>query len=298
MFGGNVFGWTIDKATSFQILDRFVDGGGRAIDTADVYSAWVPGHSGGESEAIIGEWLKASGKRDAVTIATKVGLLPGEGCEGLAATRIAAACDASLRRLGVETIDIYFAHRDDPRTPLEETLAAFDALVKAGKVRTIAASNYTADRLGEALAISDANGWARFAVLEPLYNLVERGEYEGALRDLCVKEGIAVTPYYALAAGYLTGKYRSADDLSGSRADSVRPYLEGKGPAVLAAMDAIAADTGASMVAIALAWLNAKPGIAAPIASATSIAQLDTLLAAARLTLTPEQVAALDTASA
>ena len=298
MLGGNVFGWTIDRDASFAVLDRFVAGGGTAIDTADVYSAWVPGNRGGESETIIGEWLKASGQRDAVTIATKVGLLAGEGGEGLAPARIAAACDASLRRLEIDTIDLYFAHKDDPDTPLEETLAALDALVKAGKVRAIGASNYSAERLAEALAVSDANGWTRFTVLEPEYNLLKRQAFEGPLQELCVKEEIAVTPYYGLASGYLTGKYRSDGDLTGTRATAARAFHEGRGPAMLAAMDAVAEETGASLAAIALAWLASRPAVVAPIASATRPAQLDDLLASARLTLTAEQIGALDAAGA
>lgn len=296
MLGGNVFGWTADRAQSFAVLDRFVGAGGRMIDTADVYSAWAPGNRGGESETIIGEWLRASGKRDAVTIATKVGLLPGTGGKGLSASRIAAAADESLARLGVEAIDLYFAHRDDPETPLEETLAALDALVRAGKVKALGASNYSAERLGEALRLQDANGWTRFTVLEPEYNLLERGTFEGALQDLCVAERIGAVPYYALASGYLTGKYRTEADLQGrARGGAAAKYMAGKGPAVLAAMDQVAAETGASLAAIALAWLAVQPGVLAPIASATSPAQVDELTA--QVALTGDQIALLDGAS-
>ncbi len=296
VLGGNVFGWTADEAASFAVLDRFVEGGGTLIDTADMYSSWVPGHVGGESERVIGAWLKRGVPRDALTIATKVGLLPGRGGAGLAPARIAAACDESLDRLGVEAIDLYFAHRDDPDTPLADTLAALDALVRAGKVKALGASNYSAERLAEALALADANGWTRFTVCQPEYNLVSRDGFEGALQDLCVAEGIEVIPYFGLASGYLTGKYRTDADLAGARGGAVRPWHEGRGPAVLAAMDSVAAETGAPLAAIALAWLAAKPGVTAPIASATSPAQVDELLAAARLALTPAQVALLDAA--
>lgn len=296
MLGGNVFGWTADEKTSFAVLDAFAEGGGNFIDTADVYSAWVPGHRGGESETIIGKWLKARGKRDKTVIATKVGMLDGEGGKGLKASRIAAACEASLERLQTDVIDVYFAHRDDPDTPLEETLAAFDALVKAGKVRAIGASNYSAERLAEALAISDRNGWARFTVLQPQYNLLARDEYEGALQRLAIKEEIGVVPYYGLASGYLSGKYRTSADLTGARAGAVKKWVEGKGPGVLATMDAVAAETGASLAAIALAWLREQPGITAPIASASKPEQVADLIAAATLSLTPDQLSRLTSA--
>lgn len=294
ILGGNAFGWTANEPTSFAILDAFADAGGVMIDTADVYSAWVPGHKGGESESVIGRWLKRSGKRDQVLIATKVGMMAG-----LSATTIAAACDASLERLGVETIDLYYAHKDDEATPLAETLGAFDALVRAGKVRAIGASNYEAPRLAEALDISAANGWAGFSVLQPWFNMVERGRYEGALQELCVGQGIGVLPYYSLANGFLTGKYRSESDLSKSvRGGRNREYVGSeKGARVLAELDAIAADTGATLAQIALAWTAAQPGIAAPIASATGVAQVEELVGAMRLVLTPERLARLDKAS-
>ena len=295
MLGGNVFGWTADRAASFAVLDRFVAAGGTLIDTADMYSSWVPGNRGGESETLIGAWLRARGRRDDVAIATKVGSLEIEGRKGLGADHIARAIDASLARLGTDYVDLYFAHRDDPDTPQEETLAAFDALVKAGKVRAIGASNFTADRLRSALAISDAEGLVRYTVIEPEYNLIERDAYEGALQEWCVAERIGVVPYYALAGGFLTGKYRRVEDTRDkARGGMAAKYLAGNGGAVLAAMDAVAAETGASLAAIALAWLADQPGITAPIASAISPAQLDGSLAALELELSADQRARLD----
>ena len=294
VLGGNVFGWTADEATSFRVLDAFVDGGGTMIDTADVYSAWAPGHQGGESETVIGRWLKASGKRDKVLIATKVGMVAG-----LAPDRIAAACDGSLRRLGVDRIDLYYAHKDDADTPLADTLRAFDALVRVGKVRALGASNYEAPRLGEALDISAANGWTGYMVLQPWFNMVERLRYEAALQELCVARNIGVAPYYSLANGFLTGKYRSEADLGKSvRGNRNIEYLRtDKGRRVLAALDAVAAETGATLPQIALAWTVAQPGITAPIASATSVEQLEELMGALRLELSAEQLRTLDEAS-
>jgi aryl-alcohol dehydrogenase-like predicted oxidoreductase len=297
--GGNVFGWTIDSSQSFTMLDAFVAGGGTLIDTADVYSNWHPGNQGGESESIIGDWLACSGRRNDVLIATKVGWPDGAGGIGLKAARIAALVEDSLRRLRTDHIDVYFAHRDDPDTPLEESLEAFDGLVKAGNVRALGASNFTADRLAEALRISDANGWARFTVLEPHYNLLERGLFEGALQDLCVAENIGVIPYWGIAGGYLTGKYRTETDLKKSpRGGRAEGYMKGRGPAVIAVLDEIAAETGASLAAIALAWLASQPAIVAPISSATSRAQLDELLSSLSVGLTPDQLARLDEVSA
>lgn len=293
MLGGNVFGWTADAPTSHAVLDAFVAGGGNFIDTADVYSAWAPGHKGGESESILGDWMQARGNRRALIVATKVGMLDGEGGSGLKPARIAAAVDASLKRLRTDVIDVYFAHKDDPATPLEETLAAFDALVKAGKVRAIGASNYSAERLTEALAISERNGWARFTVMEPHYHLLKRDEYEGALQQLALAENIGVVPYYGLASGYLTGKYRRPEDFTGTRGGAAKKWMEGNGPAMLAVMDGIAAETGASLAAIALAWLKAQPGITAPIASASRPEQVADLIASATLTLSAEQLARL-----
>ncbi|RYY27690.1 MAG: aldo/keto reductase [Sphingomonadales bacterium] len=296
VLGGNVFGWTADKATSFRVLDAFADAGGTMVDTADVYSAWVPGHTGGESETVIGEWLKASGKR--MQIATKVGMLPGEGGEKLAPARIAAACEASLKRLGVETIDLYFAHQDDEAVSQEDALAAFGKLIDAGKVRALGASNFSAERLKSALDVAARDGLPRYEVLQPEYNLVSRDKFEGALQDLCVAENIGVVPYYGLASGFLTGKYRSVDDLGQSvRGGRMGALLESKG-AVLVALDAVAAETGASLAQIALAWLAAQPAITAPIASATSLTQMNELAGAWNVVLSPDQLARLTAAGA
>ncbi len=289
VLGGNVFGWTADKATSFAVLDAFVAGGGTMIDTADVYSAWAPGHKGGESETVIGEWLKASGKRGAVQIATKVGMLPGEGGAKLAPARIAAACDASLTRLGIDTIDLYFAHQDDEDVPQEAALEAFGKLVDAGKIRVVGASNFSAARLKSALDLATAHHLPHYHVLQPEYNLVSRHKFEGELQDLCVTHNIGVVPYYGLASGFLTGKYRSNADLSKSvRGGRMQPMIDGK-LGVLAAMDSVAEETGATLAQIALAWLAAQPGITAPIASATSVAQMDELTGAMALLLTADQ---------
>lgn len=295
--GGNVFGWTADKATSFAVLDAFADAGGTLIDTADVYSAWVPGHQGGESETVIGEWLKSSGRK--VGVATKVGMLPGEGGEKLAPARIAAACDASLKRLGIEQIALYYAHQDDEDTPQDAYMAAFARLVAAGKVAVLGASNFHAMRLKSANDIARAAGAPHFQALQPEYNLVSRHKFEGELQDYCVEHNIGVLPYYGLASGFLTGKYRSAEDFGKSvRGGRMQAFLNGKGPAVLAAMDTVAAETGATLAQIALAWLAAQPGVTAPIASATSVKQLEELLPAMDLTLTPAQLDALDAAGA
>jgi aryl-alcohol dehydrogenase-like predicted oxidoreductase len=303
--GGNVFGWTADEATSFRILDAFVDAGGTMIDTADVYSAWVPGHKGGESEETIGRWLKRDpAKRDKIVIATKVGFLDGELVDGeyvasLDPVVIARACDASLARLGIDTIDIYYQHRDNPKVPLADSLKAFDDQAKAGKIRAIGLSNFEPDRLAEACIIARVDGFPAVSALQPWYNMVERQKYEGALRDVAIKEGLAVFSYYSLANGFLTGKYRSKDDLDKSpRGLRNIAYLEGKGTKVLAALDEVAAETGAAMASVALAWTMAQPTITAPIASATSLEQVHELIAAMTLELTPAQVARLDEASA
>lgn len=297
VLGGNVFGWTADEDTSFAVLDRFVESGGTLVDTADVYSAWVPGHKGGESEAVIGRWLKARGEKP-IEVATKVGMLPGEGGQGLQPDRIRHAAEASLERLGVDTIDLYFAHRDDESVPLAEVLGAFKELIDAGKVKAIGASNYTAERLAEALKIADAHGLPRFTVLQPELNLVSRDKFKGALQDLVVAEDIGTIPYFGLASGFLTGKYRAESDLKQSqRGGGVAKYLAGNGPAVLAAMDDVAGETGASLAQIALAWNAAQPGVTAPIASATSVEQLDDLLGALTLELSDDQLAKLDAAS-
>ncbi|MBL9069247.1 MAG: aldo/keto reductase [Sphingopyxis sp.] len=295
VLGGNVFGMTAGRDASFAVLDRFVERGGGMIDTADVYSAWVPGHKGGESETMTGAWLKESGARDQVLIASKVGMMPG----GLKPERIRDAVQGSLDRLGVDTIDLYFAHKDDTDVPLDEVLGAFGELVDAGTVRAIGASNYTADRLAEALRVADEMGLPRFTVMQPELNLLDRAQYEGALQTLCIDEGLGVITYFSLASGYLSGKYRGAGDLGKSpRGARVQPYMEGRGPAMLAVMEGIAAETGATLSQIALAWVTAQPGVTAPIASATSTAQLDEIMASETLVLTDEQLAALTTAGA
>ena len=293
--GGNVFGWTADEAASIRILDAFVDSGGTMIDTADVYSAWVPGHSGGESECVIGSWLKRDpAKRDKVVIATKVGFF-----EGVAPDKVAAACDASLDRLGVETIDLYYQHKDDQGVPLAESLGAFEELLRAGKIQATGLSNFTPERVGEALAVCADQGVAKPAALQNWYNLVERGRFEGALQDVTVANGLAQFPYYSLANGFLTGKYRSKDDLGKSpRGLRNIEYVESeRGKRVLAAVDSVSAETGAAPATVALAWLKAQPGIAAPIASATSLEQLAELVAALTLDLSSDQLEQLTRAS-
>ena len=292
--GGNVFGWTADESTSFAILDLFFEAGGSMIDTADVYSAWVPGHSGGESETVIGRWLKRSGKRDHIVIATKVGFM-----SGLAPATITAACDASLQRLGVDTIDLYYQHKDDESVPLADSLGRFDELKRSGKIRAVGLSNFTAPRVEEALAVSKQSGLAPPAALQNWYNLVERERFEGPLRDVTLREGLAQFPYYGLANGFLAGKYRSRDDLVKSpRGLRNAQYLEGRGMRVLAALDEVAAETGAALATVALAWTMAQPGITAPIASATSVEQLRELIAALTLELDAGQIERLNGASA
>jgi aryl-alcohol dehydrogenase-like predicted oxidoreductase len=297
ILGGNVFGWTADRGASHSILDAFVSGGGRMIDTADSYSSWAPGNSGGESESIIGAWLHARGRRDDVLIATKVGA-EVFGSRGLAPDRIARSVDGSLKRLRTDYIDLYFAHYDDPTTPLEGTLNAFDTLVKSGKVRAIGASNYTAARLREALDTSAARSLFSYSVLQPEYNLVERSKFEGPLQDLCVDRRLAAVPYFALASGFLTGKYRnSTDTAQRARGSAVARYLNDYGFGVLRAVERVGAEVHATAAQVALAWLAAQPAVAAPIASATRVAQVTELLGAMRLTLTPEQLLVLDEAS-
>jgi len=296
-FGGNVFGWTVDEKTSFDLLDAFVEGGFNLIDTADVYSRWVPGNSGHESETIIGKWLTRSGKRDRVLIATKVG--KSHSRPGLGAANIAAAVEESLRRLHIDAIDLYQSHADDNDTPIAETLGAYARLMEQGKVRAIGASNFTAARLAESLDVARANGLPRYESLQPEYNLVEREGYEAELEPLIRREQIGVINYYALASGFLTGKYRSAADLGKSaRGDGVRKYLDARGLQILAALDEIAAAHGATPAQVSLAWLMVRPGITAPIASATSVQQLDEILGAAQLKLNANEIAALDSASA
>ena len=294
VLGGNAFGWTADQATSFAILDAFVDAGGTMIDTADVYSAWVPGHQGGESETVIGNWLKRDpAKRDRVQIATKVGFF-----EGLAPDVIARSCEASLRRLGIETIDLYYQHKDDEKVPLAESLGALDTLMKAGKIRAIGLSQFTVPRLDEAMQTANSAGLTKPCALQTWYNLVEREKLEGELGDAAMAHGLGILPFYGLANGFLTGKYRSRDDLEKSvRGLRNVEYLEGKGPRVLAALDEIAAETGAALATIAIAWTVAQPGITAALASATSLEQLSELTAAMNFTLTEDQNARLNAAS-
>jgi aryl-alcohol dehydrogenase-like predicted oxidoreductase len=290
--GGNVFGWTAGERQSFEVLDAYAAAGGNFIDTADAYSSWVPGHIGGESETIIGRWMNARRNRAAMIVATKVGRL--STMEGLSAATIRAGAEASLRRLGTEYIDLYFAHADDPKTPLEETLRAFDALVREGKVRYIAASNYTAPRLSEALAISRHEGLAPYAGVQPHYNLAHRQDYEGALRELCRREHLACVPYFALASGFLTGKYRAGGTAVDSpRAPSVAKYLDEAGQRMLGALDEIAAAHATTVAAVALAWLLADATIAAPIASARTKEQLVDLLPSVSLRLSTGEISRL-----
>ena len=297
--GGNVFGWTADDKTSFAVLDDFTTAGGNFIDTADVYSTWVDGHSGGESETVLGKWLKRRGLRDKRIIATKVGSDMGNGKKGLKAAYIARAVEDSLKRLQTDYIDLYQSHRDDLETPQQETLEAYAKLIKAGKVRAIGASNFTAARLSEALAISAKQGLPRYESLQPEYNLYERAGYEAELEPLCAKEQIGVIGYFGLASGFLTGKYRSEADLTKSaRGEDIGPYLNPRGFRILKALDAVAAEAKATPAQIAVAWLIARPSVTAPIVSATRIEQSQQLIKAMGLKLTPAQIAALDAASA
>ena len=299
MFGGNVFGWTADEATSFKLLDACMAAGINAIDTADVYSVWARGHQGGESEIVIGNWLKRRGKRDDVIIATKVGSQMGSGDKGLSRSWIMKEVDASLKRLQTDVIDLYQAHRDDPETPQEETGQAFADLVKQGKVRVLGASNFSADRLKSAIEVSKAHGWPRYESLQPHYNLVERPAFEAELEPVCQAEGLGVINYYALAAGFLTGKYRSEADLRKSpRGSGVKKYLNEHGHAVLKALDDVAARHKATAAQVALAWLIARPSVTAPIASATSLEQLQDIVKAVELKLSAADIAELDKASA
>ncbi len=297
--GGNVFGWTADERTSFSLLDAWLDAGFNFIDTADVYSRWVPGHRGGESEAVIGRWLKQGGRRGKVVIATKVGLDMGQGRIGLKPTRIQQGVEESLRRLQTDCIDLYQAHEDDPDTPLEETLGLFARLIEQGKVRAIGASNYTAPRLAQALRTSERLGLPRFESLQPLYNLYDRTVFEQELQPLCREEGIGVINYYSLAAGFLTGKYRSQQDVRKSPrgANTAAKYLNPRGLRILAALDAAAERAAATPAQVAIAWAMAQPGITAPIASATSLAQLGELVKATQLALDSETLALLARAS-
>jgi aryl-alcohol dehydrogenase-like predicted oxidoreductase len=297
--GGNVFGWTADEAASFAVLDAFVDDGFNLIDSADVYSRWVPGHSGGESETMIGRWLKKSGKRQRVVLATKVGMDMGGGNVGLKPEHIRRSVDASLKRLQTDHIDLYQSHQDDANAPIEETLGAYAELIKAGKVRAIGASNFTAPRLAQALEVAQRLNLPRYECLQPLYNLMERSAYEAELEPVCRREGLGVINYYALASGFLTGKYRSEADAAKSPRGGgiVKKYLNERGRRVLDALDSAAAQHKATPAQIALAWQMARPGLTAPIASATSVAQWREIAGAARLQLDAGTIDAIDAAS-
>ena len=299
MLGGNVFGWTVDENTSFRLLDAAFDAGLNFVDTADVYSRWIPGHAGGESETIIGKWFARSGKRDKVIVATKCGMDMGDGKQGLSAKYIAEAVEASLRRLQTDRIDLYQSHRDDDKTPLDETLGAFDKLVKQGKVRFVGASNYNGARLRDAMQTSQRNHLTSYVTLQPHYNLLERENYESDLAPVVAQYGLGVVPYFSLAGGFLSGKYRSQADVQGkARGRMVEKYVNARGFAVLDALDAVAKEHKSTPAAVALAWLIAQPGILAPIASATNEQQLADLAAAAELKLDPASLEKLSVASA
>lgn len=297
-FGANVFGWTLDEKASFKILDEFVDHGFDLIDTADTYSTWVPGNKGGESETIIGNWLKNSNKRDQVIIATKMGGDMGQGKKDLSAPYVRKAVEASLQRLQTDYIDLYQTHYDDLDTPVEETMEALNELVKEGKVRYIGTSNLSPERIKSSLETSAANGWASYISVQPLYNLHEREKFETEYLDLVKANNLAVLNYYALASGFLSGKYRSEADLNKSqRGPGIKKYLDSRGFRILSALDKVAGEHGVSQATVAIAWLLHKPGVTAPIASATSSAQLEDLLKSANLALTPEDMNLLDDAS-
>jgi len=297
-FGGNVFGWTVDEEASMQLLDRFVEEGFNFIDTADMYSRWAPGNEGGESERIIGKWLKRSGKRDQVIIATKVGMEMGPDKKGLAPAYIRSAVEDSLKRLQTDYIDLYQSHIDDEATPLADTLGAYDELIKAGKVRAIGASNYSAERFEEALGVSKQHNLPRYESMQPNYNLYDRADFESKLQEVCARNEVGVISYFSLASGFLTGKYRSADDLANkAREGMVKKYLNERGFRILGALDTVAKDTSSTPARVAIAWLIAQPGITAPIASATSLPQLEELFSATRLKLDAGHLDVLDAAS-
>jgi aryl-alcohol dehydrogenase-like predicted oxidoreductase len=297
--GGNVFGWTVDEATSFKLLDAYAGAGLNFIDTADVYSTWVPGNTGGESEAIIGKWMKARGNRDQLIIGTKVGSEMGPGKKGLSRGYIRSAVEASLQRLLTDYIDLYQSHRDDLATPQQETLEAYQELIREGKVRTIGASNFTAARLEEALETSENLGLPRYESLQPEYNLYNRADYESELEPLCLQQKIGVIPYYGLASGFLTGKYRSEADFGKSpRGGRMSAYLNERGRRILAALDDVSARRSASLAQVALAWLMARPGLTAPIASATSVEQMKDLIASTTLRLDAADIEQIEQASA
>jgi len=297
--GGNVFGWTADEPTSFRLLDAFVAAGFNLVDTADSYSRWAPGHQGGESETIIGRWIAQRGRHDDVVIATKVGSDMGLGHKCLRADYMMKAAEDSLRRLNVDSIDLYQSHWDDDKTPLDETLEAYARLLQQGKVKAIGASNLTAERLAQALAASSRHGYPTYQTLQPHYNLYERASFEGPLEDLCVREHIGVITYFSLGAGFLTGKYRSEADFARSpRGAGMQKFMNPRGMRILAALEAVAPRCHATMAQVALAWLMHRPSVTAPIASATSVVQLDELMAATRLTLDADAIRALDEAGA
>lgn len=299
VFGGNVFGWTADQQTSFALLDRFAEAGFNAIDTADVYSRWHAGNSGGESEAIIGRWMKSRGNRDRIIVITKVGSDLGDGKKGLSAAYIEKAVEASLKRLQTDVIDLYLSHWPDPSIPYEETLGAYQTLIAKGKIRYAGASNLDAAQLGDALTISKAKGLPRYEVLQPGYNLCDRAEFDGSLRDLTMAEEIGVITYFGLARGFLSGKYRSEADLAKSpRGEGVKQYLNERGWRILASLEKVAARHDATLAEIALAWLIARPGVTAPIASATTQPQMESLIRSASIVLSPDDIDELDRASA
>ncbi|MDX8435387.1 aldo/keto reductase [Mesorhizobium abyssinicae] len=299
VLGGNVFGWTADEKTSFDLLDRFADAGLNAVDTADVYSRWAPGNKGGESEAIIGKWMKSRGNRDKIVVITKVGSDMGQGRRDLSAAYIEKAVDASLKRLQTDAIDLYLSHWPDPATPYEETLGAYQGLLAKGKVRYVGCSNLDAGQLRAALDVASLRGLPRYDVLQPEYNLYDRSSLDGPLLDLCVAEDIGVITYFSLAKGFLSGKYRGKADLGQSeRGEDVASYLNDRGMRILAALDAVSARHSATQAEVALAWVMARPGVTAPIASATTTAQVDSLVRAASLKLGADDIAALDRASA
>lgn len=298
MFGGNVFGWTADEPTSLRLLDEFLDAGFNFIDTADVYSKWAPGHVGGESESIIGRWLKQGGRRDKVLIATKVGIEMAPDKKGLSRRYISEAVDASLKRLQTDYIDLYQSHKDDPETEIQETLGAYSDLIKAGKVRYIGASNYSRERLSEALHASERDGYPRYESLQPQYNLYDRTPFETELEKLCEQMQLGVIPYYSLASGFLTGKYQSKEDAStAKRAAALGKYFDDRGQRILAALADVASENESTPARVALAWLMARPSITAPIASATSLEQLRDIMGAAELKLSTESLEKLNQAS-
>jgi aryl-alcohol dehydrogenase-like predicted oxidoreductase len=299
VFGGNIFGWTVDQAASFKLLDAFVAAGFNSVDTADVYSKWVPGHTGGESEVILGTWMKQRGNRNKITVATKVGMEMGDGKKGLSKSHILRSAEDSLRRLQTDYIDLYQSHIDDPDTPLEETLGAYTQLIKQGKVRAIGASNHKAERLTAALETSRKSGLPAYQTLQPNYSLIERTEYESNLEPVCVKEGLGVINYFPLAGGFLTGKYRAESDAAGkARARNVTKYLNARGFKILGALDQVAKKYNATPARISLAWLLARPSITAPIVSATNPEQLKDLISSVDLKLDRDSIEFLNRESA